>query len=243
MKNYIKNASWMVILLISIVVLIYSIVMLYNTQKEYKRIDEVNKEIVSLYTENNEEDSTEDFSIDWESLLSINNEIIAWIRIPDTKINYPIIQSDNNNKYLRCNIYGNYSYGGCIFVDSAIEKPFNNLNTIIYGHNINNGSMFSGLKEYKNEDYALKHREIYIYLPSGTVKIYKVFSFSKTNENNYDIYNTSVEDLRSYYETIKKYNQLTIDKEVDVSKPILTLSTCTNKNRQERYVIQAYLEQ
>ena len=229
-------------MIIAIGILIYSGIMLYGFYKDYKEVDDTNNEIISLYTENGSEESTEDFKIDWESLLSVNREIVAWIRVPDTNINYPIVQSDNNNKYLRHNIYGNYSYGGCIFVDSAIDNPFGNMNTIVYGHNLNNGSMFSDLKKYSNEDYATKHRDVYIYLPNGNIRTYKVFAFSKINANNYDVYDIDVEDLDDYYETIGKYNQISIEDNIDTSNPVLTLSTCTNRNKQERYIVQAYLE-
>lgn len=243
MKKCIINFIWWIIVFIALGVLIYAGIMLYNSYNEYKEVDDTNDEIISIYTKNTSQDdtSTEDFSIEWESLLSVNSEIIAWIRIPDTNINYPVIQSNDNNKYLRHNIYGEYSYGGCIFVDSAIVSPFDTMNTIVYGHNLNNGSMFSELKKYKDNEYAINHSIINIYLRYGTLKKYKVFSFSKVNENNYDIYNTDVEDIGAYYNQISQYNQLTVEENIDTSKPVLTLSTCTNKNKQERYVVQAYL--
>ena len=241
MAKKVFNIIWAILIIIAIGVGIYCGIMIYNAQKEYKEVEDTNDEIISLYTKNTSEDDTEEFSVDWESLLNINSEIVAWIRIPNTNVNYPIVQSDNNNQYLRRNIYGNYSYGGCIFVDSAIESPFNTGNTIIYGHNLNNGSMFSNLKKYKDEDYAVTHKDIYIYLSNGEQKQYKIFSFTKVKENNYDIYNNSVDDLDAYYEIISKYNQLPLDENIDNTKPILTLSTCTNGNKQDRYVIQAYL--
>ena len=142
MAKKVFNIIWAILIIIAIGVGIYCGIMIYNAQKEYKEVEDTNDEIISLYTKNTSEDDTEEFSVDWESLLNINSEIVAWIRIPNTNVNYPIVQSDNNNQYLRRNIYGNYSYGGCIFVDSAIESPFNTGNTIIYGHNLNNGSMF-----------------------------------------------------------------------------------------------------
>lgn len=242
MKKKILKAIWILLMVISIGVIVYAGIMLYSSYKDYKEVDDTNNEIIDTYTESSSEDGSEDFKVDWDSLLSINNEIVAWVRIPDTNINYPIMQSNNNNKYLRQNIYGNYSYGGSIFVDSAIDNPFGNMNTIVYGHNLNNGAMFANLKKYSDNDYASKHRDIYIYLPNGSIRIYKVFAFSKINANNYDIYNMAVENLDAYYEIISRYNRISIEDNIDTSNPILTLSTCTNHNEQERYVVQAYLE-
>lgn len=245
MKKSIGNFIWWIVIFTALGICIYSGIMIYNILNEYKEVENTNKEIINNYIKNDSDnttnESTDELLIDWESLLNTNNEIIAWIQIPGTSINYPVIQSNDNNKYLRRNIYGEYSYGGCIFVDSAIVSPFDTMNTIVYGHNLNNGSMFSGLKKYKDNEYALNHSIINVYLPSGTIKTYKVFSFSKVNENNYDIYNTAVEDIGAYYNQISKYNQLAVEENIDISNPVLTLSTCTNRNKQERYVVQAYL--
>ena len=176
----IKNIIWLILLLSGIALLIYSGVMLYNVQKEYKDVDDVNKEVISIFTKNGSEDGTDDpakdFTVNWDELLSTNPDVIAWIQIPDTKINFPVLQGESNNTYLRKNIYKKYSRGGCIFVDSHNTDNFTDLNTIIYGHNLNNGSMFSNLKKYKDKDYLQKHNYIYIYLPTGEALKYKIFS-------------------------------------------------------------------
>lgn len=243
----VKNAIWIILLLSSIALLIYSGVMLYNAQKEYKAVDDVNKEVISIFTKNGSEGGTDDpvkdFIVNWDELLSMNPDVIAWIQIPDTKINFPVLQGENNNTYLRKNIYKKYSRGGCIFVDSHNKDNFMDLNTIIYGHNLNNGSMFSGLKKYKDKDYLQKYNYIYIYLPTGEALKYKIFSFSKVKADNYDIYNPYVDDLTTYYEIISRYNKFNELAPSDTSLPVITLSTCTNGNKDDRYVIQAYLEQ
>lgn len=243
----IKNIIWLILLLSGIALLIYSGVMLYNVQKEYKDVNDVNKEVISIFTKNGSEDGTDDpakdFTVNWDELLSTNPDVIAWIQIPDTKINFPVLQGESNNTYLRKNIYKKYSRGGCIFVDSHNTDNFTDLNTIIYGHNLNNGSMFSNLKKYKDKDYLQKHNYIYIYLPTGEALKYKIFSFSKVKADNYDIYNPYVDDLATYYEIISRYNKFNELAPSDTSLPVITLSTCTNGNKNDRYIIQAYLEQ
>lgn len=240
MKNK-RKIMFTTILIISFILLGYCSYMIYQSYSEYKQIDDTYNEIVDEIEEPTKQTETEPFSINWNKLLDINSDIIAWIRIADTNISYPVVKGNNNNQYLYHNIYGKYSKGGCPFVDTAITTPFSDFNTIIYGHNLDNGSMFSNIKKYKNREYAKEHNTIEVYLPDDTINKYCVFAFGEVNANDYDVYNVYVDDLDRYYETTKKYNVLEIEQDYDITKPIITLSTCTNKNRNRRYVLQAYL--
>lgn len=252
--------------IIAIIALVYGSFKIYKLKKEYSEVEETYEEIQNICIDeappeisilqpeednksNISEDSIieeqavkENFKVNWEELKSINQDAIAWIKIDGTNINYPIVQGTDNEEYIKRNIYGNYSKGGCIFVDMNIEKPFKALNTIIYGHNLNDGAMFNNLKKYSNEQYAKNHDEIHIYLPEED-RIYKVFAFGKINENNNKIYNTSIINLEKYYQMIQEYNQINIAENLDYSKPVIMLSTCTNSNRKERYVVVAYLSE
>lgn len=242
MKKKLKNILWLFALFVCIGVLIFSAIKLYDYLSEREEINEANEEIIATYTETGTEDGTDDFSIDWDSLLATNSDIVAWIRIPDTNISFPVVQGDTNNTYLRRSIYKIYSKSGCIFIDSSNSSDFSDLNTVIYGHNLGNGTMFSNLKKYKSESYASEHNTIYIYFPSGEVWEYKIFAFGKVKATNSTVYNTSVTDLTDYYSAISGYNQLSLYNELDTSKSVITLSTCTNGNEDDRYVVQAYLE-
>ena len=242
MKKKILKSVWIIMFVIAVGALVYEIIMIHNSYQQYKEVDDTNNEIISTYTKSTSESPTDDFTVDWEKLLSVNKDIIAWIRIPDTNINYLVVQGKSNSQYLRKNIYGNYSYGGCLFVDSSTQKPFENMNTIIYGHNLMNGSMFSGLKKFSNNEYANSHKKIYIYLPNGITRTYKVFAFYTIKANDYRVYDSNVEDLSEYYQIITENNQLSLDDSNDNNNPVLTLSTCTNNKEDERYILQAYLD-
>lgn len=240
-----RKIIFSIILTVAFVLLGYCCYMIYQSYSEYKQIDDTYNEVIDECVNTNEdtvdEVKTEAFSLDWNKLLSINSDIVAWIRIPNTNINYPIIQGNSNTEYLHHNIYNRYSKGGCPFVDSAITSPFNDLNTIIYGHNLDNGSMFSSIRKYKNKEYAKTHNIVEIYLPNKPVSKYYVFAFGEVNATDYDVYNIFIDDLSKYYEMTKKYNILNNDENVSGTQPIITLSTCTNKDKNKRYVLQAYL--
>ena len=205
-----------------------------NDYDEYKEVEDTQQEIIDDVVTENEEIP---FTVDWNKLKSINNDIVAWIRIPDTNISYPVVQGSSNKQYLRKNIYGNYSRGGVPFVDANISKPFECPNTIIYGHNLANGAMFSQLKNYSKNEFAEEHNIVYMYLPTGEIREYKVFSFHIVQATDKNIYNPYVENLEEYKGYMMQNNKITNnDMEIQMSDEVITLSTCTNKG-ESRYVL------
>lgn len=202
---------------------------------------DTDKEITEVQNETMNQEEV--FKVDWNELKSINEDTVAWIKIDGTNINYPIVQCDNNSKYVGHDINGRRSKGGCIFVDCNITNPFKNLNTIVYGHNLNNGAIFNDLEKYSNVQYAKQHNQINIYLPGNEERIYKIFAFCTVSETNTDIYNTSIINLEKYYQKVEQYNQIDIDENIDYSRPVIMLSTCTNRERSQRYVVFAYLDE
>lgn len=177
--------------------------------------------------------------INWSKLIKCNSDVIAWIYIPDTHINYPILQGDFNEEYLSRDIHKNYLKSGSIFADSSNKRPFVDFNTIIYGHNLMNSSMFSDLEKYSKLTFADAHPNVYIYTPDGKCSEYKVFSFYKVNAADDKVYNTDVDNKTEYVKSAKEHSN--IESDIDESKisNIITLSTCTNIDYDERYVLHA----
>ena len=254
MKKFLKIVA-ILGTIIALGAIVYGGVKLYRIDKEYKEVDETYAKVLDICIDDNltvdvseleEDEHIENvesvFKVNWEELKNINQDSIAWIRIDDTNINYPIVQGTDNEEYIKKDIYKNTSKGGCIFVDCNSINPFHDLNTVVYGHNLNNGAMFNDLKKYENEEFARDHRKIYIAMENESLRIYKVFGFAKVNWDNNEIYDNSVNDLNDLYERIGKYNQINIVENLDTSKPVITLSTCTNANKNERYVVFAYLD-
>ena len=233
--------------IVSIIVFIYGCLSYLKLKQEYNEVDKTYGSIIDIcideQSDNPQVEQLESFKVNWEELKSINEDAIAWIKIDDTNINYPIVQGESNESYLYKDINGKYSKGGCIFVDSEIEQPFRTLNTIIYGHNLNDGAIFNNLKNYSNNEYAKKHNEVKIYLPEYSEPIiYQIFAFCKINEKNTDFYKTEVTNLEEYYKEIDTYNLLNVEENLDCSRPLIMLSTCNNDNKTERYVVFAYLK-
>lgn len=166
---------------------------------------------------------------DYQDLKSINSDLIAWIRIPNTVINYPIVQNPNDEYYLTHNFEKQENDGGTIFAESAIKNPFEDENTILHGHNMRDGSMFAGLNQYKEEDFFKNNKNIYISTKNACY-IYEVFSayVEKVNENPYRYGFSSNEEYVKFLNELKNKSmfQSNVDNLKETDK-IITLSTCS----------------
>lgn len=109
--------------------------------------------------------------INFEELTVINPDTVGWIRIPDTNIDYPIVQTDNNDTYLHTDFNGEESVYGSIYLDYESDSDLMGRNNILYGHHMKNGSMFKDIVKYKEEQYFKDHQFFEIYTPERTIKL------------------------------------------------------------------------
>lgn len=210
--------------------------------KDFQEKEESNKDTENLIKETiivNEE--TEEKNIDWNRLNEINKDIIAWIEIPDTIINYPILK-DKNLYYLNHSYNKKYNSNGSIFTTNY--KPFEEVETSLYGHNMKNGSMFSTLDKYMDEDYLYTHQKFKIYTPNENYEatIFSVYSIGVNTETN-NIKELNFDEKINYYKKASEIN-IRVDKEIT---KIVKLSTCSYINARtsptdQRYYVIAYLD-
>lgn len=179
--------------------------------------------------------------IDLEGLRAQNEDVVGWIEIPDTEISYPLMQGDDDQYYLKHTFSGNKNSAGSIFIETLNKPDLTELHTIIYGHNMKNGSMFGSLKEYRNASYLLDHPMVYIDLEDGT-HVYEIFSCYETAANS-DTYTIGFarEPDQQYERFVAMIKDRSLyDTGVEVSKEnrVITLSTCT-KSGEKRFVVHA----
>ena len=110
-------------------------------------------------------------SVDFEILQKENPDIIAWIYCEDTPVNYPIVQADDNDYYLRRLLDGTWNVAGTLFMDYRNADDFSDWHTVIYGHNMKNDSMFGTLPEYRSQEYYEQHPAWYLLTPTQNYKI------------------------------------------------------------------------
>ena len=123
-------------------------------------------------------------SINWKKLKRINKDIVAWIKVPGTKVSYPIVQGKDNSTYLHRTFHKKYNPSGCIFLDYKCKKDFMSDNNVIYGHHMRDGSMFATFVKYKNRSFWKKHQKIILYLPKET-RTLKVIAARANKPENY----------------------------------------------------------
>ena len=194
-------------------------------------------------TENDtEETGTEEEQVQRVALSELqaqNPDTVGWIEIPGTGISYPLMQADDNAYYLNHTFSGKVNSAGSIFMEQLNSSDFTDLHTIIYGHNMKNGSMFAGLKNYSSPSYLVSHPTVYLDLADGT-HAYQIFSVyeAAADSDSYTIGFAPDEQYEEYLRTIKGRSEY--DTGVDVTKDdfIITLSTCT-RSGEDRYLVHA----
>lgn len=181
--------------------------------------------------------------LDLEALRQVNPDVIGWISIPGTDVFYPIMKTDNNQHYLNYTWKNEGSSVGAIFMESTCEPDLSNFNTIIYGHQMMDGSMFGGLHQYSNFDYCLAHPSIYIVVDAGVYR-YDIFSAFEVGVRDL-IYRLDIEESNLQQDLIDlclSRSVLTADHqqpELDENSRLLTLSTCTGWGYSTRWVVVA----
>ncbi len=179
---------------------------------------------------------TKEITIDIKKLKEINSDVVGWIRIPKTHINYAIVKGKDNSYYLNHDIYKNYNINGSIFMNSSNQSDFHDFNTILFGHYTYRSDMFSDLlKIYQNKIKLTKKDTIYIYTET---KKYEYVPYS--------IYVTDPYDSKPLNRNKRFFNKTERDFNIDLSKQnitnTLTLSTCYN-NDSKRIIFHSYLKQ
>jgi len=181
--------------------------------------------------------------MDFTELKSKNEEIIGWITLDDTMIDYPIVQGSNNSYYLSRSTEKRSSKSGAIFLDYRAEKDFSNFSSVIYGHNMNAGTIFGGLIKFKDKTYFDEHKTGYFYTPDKTYKLQVVSVAITQPDSKYYKYGFSSEtEKQEYIEMIEEtalYWQESED--IDSEDRLLILSTCSYERKNARTVLVAKL--
>ena len=241
------------IILISLCFFVFFAYKIYSYKQEENKQKQLNNNIIQLAVKNIETDNQKEnnnlegnmlpIEIDFKSLKNTNKDIIAWIYSEGTPINYPIVQSTDNDYYLRRLINGTYNQAGTIFLDCRNSSNFEDYNSIIYGHNMKNDSMFGTISNYKDQEYFDLHREMFLITEGKSFKIElfagyitssesDIYIFPKTSSSNEKLINTAIQNS-----TFK--SNVTVNKE----DRIITLSTCSYNFENARYILLGVLKE
>ena len=187
------------------------------------------------------EPAPERLVMDFEALAGINKDIIGWIKIPGTNINYPLLQGADNDYYLRRNYRRETLRAGSIFLDYRCDPGMGGKNSIIHGHNMRNGSMFSQLLKFGNQSFYNSHKYIFVYTADGYLK-YEIFSCRQVSVEGATVFQTGFgQGFDAVLGQWAADSQVTTGVVPGASDKIVTLSTCENQNDKLRFVVQGRL--
>lgn len=172
-----KGGPWRVVFWIALIVLVASLAILgallfsyWQGQNAYDKIADQAFEA----PQDVEGAALEDLQVDWDALRAINPDVVGWVYIPGTIVNYPIVHTDDDERYLTYDFNGEQGWGatfGTIFLQAANAGDFSDPNNIIYGHHLNNGSMFACLADMLDDAGFNAHRSVYLLTPQGNYKL------------------------------------------------------------------------
>ena len=232
-KKKLFNVVMRIIELIFLILLVYSSINIfkwYNNNKENKQIINEIAESVTINQETNEEKK---YKINFEELKQKNSDTVAWLKIENTNIEFPIVQANNNSYYLTHNFDKKYNVAGWIFADYKNKLDGTDRNIVVYGHNMRNNSMFGSLKDVITEEWYNNEENKYItFVTENEYQTYQVFSVYQIKTEDYYIKtefksNEFTEFIDTITKRSKKYFGINVSKE----DTILTLSTCSNNNK------------
>ena len=191
------------------------------------------------------EDENAEFllGLDLQSLQDVNPEVLGWIYLPGTAISYPLLQHEDNGYYTDHTWDGQHNYTGAIFMESLNSPNFHDFNTILYGHNLKNGEMFTDLDKYRVDGYLEDHPYVYIVDDRGSFR-YQIFAAYEVSVTDaaYTLGLRTETGKQNYIDECLRKSQIDTDVVLTASDFILTLSTCTVIDSNTRWIVQAKLD-
>jgi len=219
---------------------------LYDVYKGYKTDTDIYEhaveEYVEIYVPENDEVEIPWYELAWVDIVAVQNEypdVIGWIMFEDGSISYPVVQGDDNDKYLYMAYNGKEAKAGSIFMDANAKDDFSDTHTIIYGHNMKNLSMFGKLKYYKTQkDYYDGHKYFLVFRKNEILR-YQIFSYQEVPDDSY-IYQEDFTSAKQLADSLQPNSMVNANLDISDENRIITLSTCTAAD-DERFIVSAVL--
>lgn len=237
----------MFLLLVLLFSLIYCAFNVYKIYKEEKDANKIKEELIEIIDIPDIPSEEPEFKVNFTELAKINSDVVGWIVVEGTQINYPIVQGNDNSFYLNHSYDKKWSGFGSIFMDYTSSKDFSDYNTFIYGHHTKDGSMFGEIYKYMDYDFYREHPSFKLYTPDGNYNV-KIFSayVANTESESYNQKYSSLEEYKNYIDFVISKSNYNTNMEIDSAREkIITLYSCSregNWRKNDRYFIHGILE-
>ena len=247
----VKKVIRFIVLIIGLSLVAYSGYHLFKIYSDYNTSDKTYEKLQDEYAVDDSkknDDSTkgseaqspwyDDIDIDFAGLRSENPDVVGWIYFENEDISYPVMYSGDNSYYLRKTFKREHATAGSIFLEGSNKTDFSDCHTIIYGHNMKNGSMFASLKDVIKEEWYNNENNKYIALITENENCkYQVFSVYQIETEEYYL-QTNISNFKEFVEKIKGRSKKDFNVDIKETDSILTLSTCAD-NTKYRVVLHA----
>lgn len=220
-----------IMLLIFLAIMVFGCYALWDTQLV---LNDASSENYTVYKPTPEDNRS------FEEFQTLNSEVFGWLNVYGTHIDYPVVQADNNEKYLNTSADGEYSLSGSIYLDYRNDVHFKDFNSIFYGHHMEGNALFGEIGSFKDKEYFDEREYGTFYLDGKTYGL-DFFAFMEVDAYDSAIYNVSVQNRQSYLDLIKQYALYYREIGVSTEDHIILLSTCTSDMTNGRHVLVARL--
>lgn len=180
--------------------------------------------------------------IDFQNLKAINEEVVGWLYYEPLELSYPIVRGNDNEYYTLYTFEQEKNSSGAIFMDFLNRTDFSDYNTIIYGHNMRNGTMFGSLKKLLNDSSMIEENPYFYIFTQDQAYMYEIASvyITDSSSHTYDLI-TSEDDQKAFIDYILSVSTYLWDKEINANDKIVTLSTCHGLHTNNRTVVHGVL--
>ncbi len=247
-KGVKKKTGWSVLSVLCFLLALAFFVLAAWEYAPYVKSDidmrQLRKMVLEEEADGGEEEKQEE-PVDWEKLKKINPDIVAWIKVPGTKIDYPVLKCGEWNEYLHKDYRGKESYPGSVFLQPDSQADLSARHTILYGHNMKNQSMFGSLHRFEKESFGKEHRKVFLYQPGKKVvaEIYSVYT-CKDKSSTYETIFPSGKEWEDWVGRTMEARDYDTGTVPGQEEKVVTLSTCSGGRRRDlRYVVHAVIKE
>lgn len=241
-----KNSIWSFLFVLFLMLFFYSGYKVYQICASYSQANQTYHETASQYVKPAAASNNPDIQvskesapiqIDFEALSQDAPDIVGWIYCPDTIINYPVVYGKDNDFYLRHLSNKVYNRAGSIFTDSLCSKDFSDFNSILYGHNMNDGSMFATLANYWDSVYRQAHSTMYLLTPEQDYRIDILAGMITSSNSSFYQIPKDQDGFQNFLNQFLSEADFAGDIDLSSVEKVISLSTCSYAFDGARYLV------
>lgn len=238
----VKKIIYHILLIFCIFVFCISAWKLYGYYKSYKEAKDTYSRIQQESVENISNISNNERRIHFDKLRAQNKDVVGWIYIKGTTIDYPIVQGKDNEEYLHQDFNRKKSSSGTIFLDHNCNKNFTSDNNIIYGHHMKNQTMFAQLLKFRKDSFYKKHQTIILYTPKKTIRLKVISAYASKAQDNVPVMFAKEKQKNAYIKKIQSKSECTVKDITGKTGHIYTFVTCSYEREDNRTYVHAVEE-